>query len=220
MQKDSLFFYAACDPPGFVSSDKPPVAAWVQAAFAKGLGFGSVSLLLPEALAGRAGPMGLAAGPRTGRGGGWMGMRAPNVGWLVAFIEANHQGERIMLAAAGSQPISPIIIQTGHPVIAMGGFMGADPALPFADFGRLVDERQLRFVLLPDSPRFGRDANPERTETVRATCCPVEPSLWRPDSPPPPAPPSDIAEGPDPTMLRRMGGFMGMLQLYDCASRP
>jgi 4-amino-4-deoxy-L-arabinose transferase-like glycosyltransferase len=48
------FFYNAFDPTGFVSLDKPPVAFWLQTASAKLLGFGTVSVLLPQVLAGLA----------------------------------------------------------------------------------------------------------------------------------------------------------------------
>jgi 4-amino-4-deoxy-L-arabinose transferase-like glycosyltransferase len=46
------FFFAAFDPGGFVSVDKPPLGFWIQTASAKLLGFSGFSLLLPEALAG------------------------------------------------------------------------------------------------------------------------------------------------------------------------
>ncbi len=46
------FFFASFDPTGFVTVDKPPVGFWVQAAFAKVLGFHGWSILLPQALAG------------------------------------------------------------------------------------------------------------------------------------------------------------------------
>lgn len=45
------FFFVSFDPGGFVNVDKPPVALWIQAAFAMLFGFHSWSLLLPEALA-------------------------------------------------------------------------------------------------------------------------------------------------------------------------
>jgi 4-amino-4-deoxy-L-arabinose transferase-like glycosyltransferase len=45
------FFYVSFDPAGFVSVDKPPVALWIQVAFAKVFGIHSWSLILPEALA-------------------------------------------------------------------------------------------------------------------------------------------------------------------------
>ncbi len=46
------FFFAAYDPGGFVTIDKPPVGFWLQVASAKLFGFNSVSILLPQALAG------------------------------------------------------------------------------------------------------------------------------------------------------------------------
>src|SRR3954453_7920116 len=46
------FFFAAFDPGGFVTLDKPPLGVWLQAASARLLGFSGGSLLLPQALAG------------------------------------------------------------------------------------------------------------------------------------------------------------------------
>lgn len=47
-----LFFYNAFDPAGFISLDKPPVAFWIQTAFAAVLGYGGWAIHLPQALAG------------------------------------------------------------------------------------------------------------------------------------------------------------------------
>ncbi|HYD07388.1 MAG TPA: glycosyltransferase family 39 protein, partial [Reyranella sp.] len=49
-----LLFYNAFDPAGFISLDKPPLAFWIQAAFAKLLGFSGWAIHLPQALAGTA----------------------------------------------------------------------------------------------------------------------------------------------------------------------
>src|SRR6266496_3369597 len=46
------FFFAAYDPGGFVTIDKPPVGFWLEVASARIFGFNSVSILLPQALAG------------------------------------------------------------------------------------------------------------------------------------------------------------------------
>jgi len=46
------FFFASYDPGGFVTIDKPPVGFWFEVLSAKIFGFNSVSILLPEALAG------------------------------------------------------------------------------------------------------------------------------------------------------------------------
>src|SRR6185369_10992974 len=46
------FFFASFDPGGFITVDKPPVALWIQAAFAKVFGFSGFTILMPSALAG------------------------------------------------------------------------------------------------------------------------------------------------------------------------
>src|SRR5689334_16343116 len=52
LQSFHNFFYGSYDAGGLVTVDKPPVALWVQAIFAKLLGFSGFSILLPNALAG------------------------------------------------------------------------------------------------------------------------------------------------------------------------
>ena len=52
LQGGALLFYNAFDPAGFISLDKPPVAFWIQAVFAKVLGFSGWAIHLPQALAG------------------------------------------------------------------------------------------------------------------------------------------------------------------------
>ena len=52
LQGGWLFFYNAFDPAGFVSLDKPPLAFWIQGAFAALLGFNGWTIHLPQALAG------------------------------------------------------------------------------------------------------------------------------------------------------------------------
>jgi 4-amino-4-deoxy-L-arabinose transferase-like glycosyltransferase len=52
LQGGALLFYNAFDPAGFISLDKPPVAFWIQAAFAKVLGFSGWTIHLPQAVAG------------------------------------------------------------------------------------------------------------------------------------------------------------------------
>lgn len=46
------FFFAAFDPSGFVTIDKPPLGFWLQAVSAKIFGYSGWSIILPQALAG------------------------------------------------------------------------------------------------------------------------------------------------------------------------
>jgi hypothetical protein len=43
------------------------------------------------------------------------------------FSKPNYKGERFFLATLTARLAAPIIIQTGEPVAALGGFSGADP---------------------------------------------------------------------------------------------
>ncbi|HKW95937.1 MAG TPA: hypothetical protein VJX92_28875, partial [Methylomirabilota bacterium] len=48
---------------------------------------------------------------------------------LVEFLIANRHGERFMLATPSAQLASSVIVSTGEPVMAMGGYHGLDPIL-------------------------------------------------------------------------------------------
>src|SRR6266481_3710494 len=52
LQGGALFFCNSFDPAGFVSLHKPPLAFWIQAGFARLLGFSGWAIHLPQALAG------------------------------------------------------------------------------------------------------------------------------------------------------------------------
>src|SRR5258707_6093581 len=53
-----LFFYNSFDPAGYISLDKPPVAFWIQTAFAAVLGYSGWTIHPPQAL-GRIGSLAL-----------------------------------------------------------------------------------------------------------------------------------------------------------------
>jgi hypothetical protein len=76
---------------------------------------------------------------------------------LLAFLQCNHQSEAYLLAAVNARQAAPIIIATGDPVVALGGFMGRDPSLTVDGFARLVEDHRVRFALVGDgSPGLRR----------------------------------------------------------------
>lgn len=83
-----------------------------------------------------------------------------NIKRLVTFLENHHQGEKYLLAAQNSQAVAPIIIQTGDPVISIGGFMGADPTITVNQFARLVQDGKLRYMMISGIGRENRDGEP------------------------------------------------------------
>jgi 4-amino-4-deoxy-L-arabinose transferase-like glycosyltransferase len=103
---------------------------------------------------------------------------------LIAFLEANRRGERYLLATSSATLAAPIIVQTGEPVMARGGFHGLDPILTPDKLARMVEANELRFVMLNDlslvSRRLGAEiAGQPIADWVRAHGKPVDAALWR-----------------------------------------
>src|SRR5947209_5099658 len=112
------FFFASYDPGGFVSIDKPPVGFWLEVASAKIFGFNSVSILLPQALAGVLSVL------------------------LLYHLVRRHFGVVAGLLAALALALSPISILTNRNVtidstLTLVLLLGAWTVLKAAETGRL-----------------------------------------------------------------------------------
>ncbi|MCX7172841.1 MAG: glycosyltransferase family 39 protein [Proteobacteria bacterium] len=104
---------------------------------------------------------------------------------LVEFLKANRGDERFLLATSTTQLAASLIIATGEPVMARGGFHGLDPALGVDKLARMANEGKIRFVMLGDLPivsrRMGADAAGKPiAEWVKSNGKLVDPALWRP----------------------------------------
>lgn len=103
---------------------------------------------------------------------------------LIEFLNANRRGERYLVATSTVMLAGPLIIRTGEPVMARGGFHGLDPILTPGKLRHLVEANELRFVMLGDlslvSRRMGAEtAGQPIADWVRANGKPVDPNLWR-----------------------------------------
>jgi 4-amino-4-deoxy-L-arabinose transferase-like glycosyltransferase len=103
---------------------------------------------------------------------------------LIRFLGDRDAGEEYLLATVNARLAAPVIVATGRPVIALGGFSGRDPILGVEDFARLVAERRVRLALIGDgSPGlrriFGDGHQKAIVEWIRANGRPVDPGLWR-----------------------------------------
>ncbi|MEV4160536.1 glycosyltransferase family 39 protein [Nonomuraea dietziae] len=112
-------------------------------------------------------PPGQAGQARSGPGGGVSSA-------LIAYLEQN-QGTATWLVAVGSaRQAAPIILQTGEPVIAMGGFTGRDPALTVQGLKELVASGRLKYVMADDARGGPGRGDSEVADWVRATCAAVD----------------------------------------------
>jgi 4-amino-4-deoxy-L-arabinose transferase-like glycosyltransferase len=103
---------------------------------------------------------------------------------LVAFLEHHHDREDYLLAAVNARQAAPIIIATGNPVMALGGFSGGDPILTVDDFSRLVAEHRVRFALIGDGSEgirrvFGEARQKPLTDWIQANGKRVDAARWR-----------------------------------------
>jgi len=103
---------------------------------------------------------------------------------LITFLQANHNGERYLLGTVTAIQAAPIIIRTGAPVMAIGGYNGADPILTPAELSRLARDGQLRFVLANANVgttlgRRNQAAVRAHLDWLRNNGTVVDPQLWQ-----------------------------------------
>src|SRR5205823_4504359 len=67
---------------------------------------------------------------------------------LEQFLLANQGSAKYLIAVSGAGEAEQLILDTGKPVMAMGGFSGSDPILTAQSFAALVKQGVVRFVRL------------------------------------------------------------------------
>jgi 4-amino-4-deoxy-L-arabinose transferase-like glycosyltransferase len=94
---------------------------------------------------------------------------------LLAFLTDNRGEARFLVAAPTTQLVAPLIIRTGQPALAFGGYTGGDPILSLDAFGEMVRRGEVRYVLLYG----GRNRASELIRWVRENGTPVDNESWR-----------------------------------------
>ncbi|MDP9270380.1 MAG: glycosyltransferase family 39 protein [Chloroflexota bacterium] len=74
---------------------------------------------------------------------------------LVQYLLANRGSTTWIVATTSAQEAGSIELATGAPVMAMGGFMGSDPAPTLDQFKALVAAGKVRYVLISGAGGFG-----------------------------------------------------------------
>jgi len=68
---------------------------------------------------------------------------------LTDYLSTHRTTEKYLLGTDNAQNASPFILTTGDPIMAMGGFTGNDPILTAEEIKQKVEEKEIRFFLLP-----------------------------------------------------------------------
>lgn len=125
-------------------------------------------------------PPGGAAGARFGPpGGGGPGGPGGEVdAKLISYLEAHRDGATWLAAVSSAQSAAPIIVKTGLPVIAMGGFTGSDPAMTVPKLQAYVSAGKLHYVLTGGGGGPGGGGSSAVTSWVAANCTAVKASEY------------------------------------------
>ena len=146
---------------------------------------------------------------------------------LIQYLEAQQGHTRFLVAALNATIAAPLILTTGKPVMALGGFLGTDPILTVEQLQTLIKNHTVRFFYLQGVPNLnnlppqvqemiknGGLGNPGRqnlTLWVGSHCSVVSSNLWSSNTDN--NSPFTGGGGNPPG-----GGRFGM-QLFDCASQ-
>ncbi|HEY2595137.1 MAG TPA: glycosyltransferase family 39 protein [Chloroflexota bacterium] len=102
--------------------------------------------------AGAPGGAGATGGPGdTGGPGGFLrggpGGGGANQQQVLDYLEANQGTAEFLVATSNAMSAAPLVLETGKPVMALGGFLGSDPILNAQSFANLVQSGVVRFVM-------------------------------------------------------------------------
>ncbi|MEV1065296.1 glycosyltransferase family 39 protein [Streptomyces sp. NPDC050263] len=92
------------------------------------------------------------SGTAEGRTGGGMGGGGTQVSSaMITYLKKNQDGALWLVAVATDQTASSIILESGEPVISMGGWSGSDNAMTLAKLKSLVKAGKLHYIVVSDS---------------------------------------------------------------------
>ncbi len=92
---------------------------------------------------------------------------------LMAYILANAPAEGYLLATESANEAAPFILATGRAVLTFGGFTGSDPIVDVEKLAALVNEGQIKLVMIGQSQPAGRDGQSEISAWLAQNCAAV-----------------------------------------------
>lgn len=99
-------------------------------------------------------------------GGGGMGGGTQVSSEMITYLKKHQDGATWLLAVSTDQTASSIILESGQPVISMGGWSGSDDAMTLAKLKSLVKSGKLHYIII--SSDGGQGTNTAITTWVKA----------------------------------------------------
>jgi 4-amino-4-deoxy-L-arabinose transferase-like glycosyltransferase len=105
----------------------------------------------------------------------------PRSAKLLEFLRAHRQSERYLLAVPNALQAAPLIVRTGEPIMAMGGYLGRDPILTPSQLERMVNAGELRYAIVggPSIAPPNKPGQRALAHWIRSHGRRVDPALWR-----------------------------------------
>lgn len=94
---------------------------------------------------------------------------------LIDFLQENNSGEKFLVAVPDSQSAESIILETGKPVLSVGGFTGEDKTLTVEKLKEMVQAGEIRYFLVGGR---GGASSSELISWVKANGREVSKDLW------------------------------------------
>ncbi|MBI3914159.1 MAG: hypothetical protein HY327_08255, partial [Chloroflexi bacterium] len=91
---------------------------------------------------------------------------------LIEYLKTNRNGVRFLAATLNANIAAPIILATGEPVMALGGFSGSDQILTTEQLAARIAQNEVRFFLLPTEQQS------ELARWVARNCASVPRNVW------------------------------------------
>ncbi|MER5667761.1 ArnT family glycosyltransferase [Streptomyces mirabilis] len=101
---------------------------------------------------------------------------------MITYLKKHQDGATWLLAVATDQTASSIILESGQPVISMGGWSGSDNAMTLAKLKSLVKSGKLHYIIV--SSDGGQGTNSEIATWVKAHGTAVKSSAYSSGSSP------------------------------------
>lgn len=92
---------------------------------------------------------------------------------LLAYLEANTQDTRYLLAVSSAKVGDAYVLETGRPVLFMGGYAGDTPVATAEDLAALAAGGELKYILLSDGGG-GEGTQSAIRDWVEANCTVVD----------------------------------------------
>jgi 4-amino-4-deoxy-L-arabinose transferase-like glycosyltransferase len=89
---------------------------------------------------------------------------------LLAYLQANTQDTKYLVAVPSSHQGSSMVLETGRPVLLMGGFGGQDNVVSVDDLKQMVTNNELRYILYGAGGRGPNGSKQEILNWIQTSC--------------------------------------------------